>query len=320
MNCLICHSPRVATLYPAVRDRYRVASGTRRFLRCEECGSATLDPLPAPETIPALYPPEYTFKPAEARRGRLRSSLGALEWRLFYYPGLRRRLEIFRRLTGLKAGRVLEVGCGSGLFLNYLRETGHEVEGLEMSKADVDYARRHLGLTVFEGTLDTHALECERYDAVLLIYVLEHILTPHETLAQVLRLLKPGGWALVGLPVIDSGQGRLLGARWSAVTEAPRHVAIPSVAGARRLLAAAGFRDIRSAPSPLLENAGHIALSLVPAAATPCSWGRPRLARTLLYRAAGALCMLPALLLAGLERFPGGDRARAGTMFFCGRK
>ena len=320
MGCLFCRSPRVVILYPAVRDHYGIAGGTYDFLRCEECGSATLDPLPAPDTLAALYTPDYTFKPDETPRAGLRAVLGALEWRLFYGRGYRRRLEIFRRLTGLTAGRVLEVGCGSGLFLDCLRRAGYEVEGIEMSKTDVEYARARLGLPVLHGTLETQPLEDDRYDAVLMIYVLEHIPNPHEILARVFRLLKPGGWALLGLPVMDSGQARLLGARWSAVTEAPRHVAIPSVAGARRLLEAAGFREIRSAPSPLIENAGHIALSLLPGAATPCSCGRPGLARELLYRCAGALCMLPGLLLAYAERFPGGERARAGTMFFCGRK
>ena len=112
---------------------------------------------------------------------------------------------------------------------------------------------------------------------------------------------------------------RWLGARWSAVTEAPRHVAIPSAGGARRLLATGGFTDIRSAPSPLSENAGHIALSLLPGAASPRAYGAARGAGTLTRRAAGALLMLPALLLAALERVPRRE-ARAGTMFFCGQK
>mgnify|MGYP003694136209 CR=1 FL=1 len=119
---------------------------------------------------------------------------------------------------------------------------------------------------------------------------------------------------------MDSGQARWLGARWSAITEAPRHVAIPSVAGAKRLLELAGFEAIRWAPSPLGENAGHIVLSLLPAAATPRSYGETGGLALLARRAAGAFLMAPSLLLAGVERWPGGAEARAGTMFFCGRR
>jgi SAM-dependent methyltransferase len=318
MACLFCGGTALVPLYEGIRDHYGVDAETHRFLRCADCGSATLDPLPSPEHLAALYSADYTFKP-EPAHSTLRRLLQAVEWKCFYEPGYRRRLAILRRLTGLKGGRVLEVGCGSGLFLRFLREAGYAVEGVEISPADAAYARGRLGLTVYEGALEALPLERGGYDAVVMVYVLEHIPDPAAALARIHDLLKPGGWAVLGLPVMDSGQARWLGSRWSAVTEAPRHVAIPSAGGAKRLLAAAGFTDIRCAPSPLSENAGHIALSLLPGAASPRAYGVARGAGTLARRAAGALLMLPALLLAALERLPRRE-AQAGTMFFCGRK
>jgi len=320
MACLFCGSRVLAPLYEGIRDHYGVAEGTHRFLRCEECGSATLDPLPTPERLLALYSSDYTFKPAPEEPEGLRRLLQTIEWRCFYEPGYRRRVALIRRLTGLRHGLVLEAGCGSGLFLRHLRKEGYTVEGVETSAADVAYARQRLGLTVFEGSLESLRLEPGCYDAVILIYVLEHIPDPAATLARIRTLLKPGGWAVLGLPVMDSGQARWLGARWSAVTEAPRHVAIPSVAGARRLLESAGFDNIRWAPSPLGENAGHIALSLLPAAATPRAYAGTAGGHMVARRAAGALLMLPSLVLAAVERLPGGSAATAGTMFFCGRR
>ena len=223
-------------------------------------------------------------------------------------------------IDGLHSGLVLEVGCGSGFFLRYLREAGYAVEGVETSKADVRYARERTGLTVFEGALETLPLAPGHYDAVVMVNVLEHIPDPAATVARIHALLRPGGWVVLVLPVIDSGQARWLGARWSAATEASRRVAIPPAAGARRLLGTAGFEDIRWAPSPLAENAGHIVLSILPAAATPNSYGKAGGAGILVRRAAGALLMLPSLALAALERLPGRRGATAGTMFFCGRK
>ena len=313
MACLICGGARQTPLYDGVRDHYAIDPNAYRFLRCSACGSASLDPLPAPERLAAAYGADYTFKPARA--AGLRALVHGLEWRLFSRPAYRRRLRLLRRLTGLCSGRVLEVGCGSGLFVEFLRSAGYEAEGVEPSDADAEYARECLGLPVVHGGLDAPSLSPGRYDAVLLVYVLEHIPDPRDAVARIRRLLRPGGWAVLGLPVIDSGQARLLGPRWSAITEAPRHVSIPSVAGARRLLEEAGFADVRTAPSPLLENAGHVALSLVPSAASPLAQGRRRLLR----RAAGALAMLPGLLVACAERLPGGPTTRAGTMFFAAR-
>lgn len=317
--CLMCGSPRLRPLYEAVRDRSGVAAGTSRFLGCEDCRSATLDTLPEPSAIAALYPSHYTFKAAEAHASPMRRLLARLEWRLFYRGTSQRRLAILRQLTGLASGRVLEVGCGSGLFLRALADAGYDVEGVELAGSDVEYARRRLGLSVFHGSLESAGLPAHHYDVVLLVYVLEHIPDPAQTLAEAARILKPGGWVVAGLPVLDSGQSKLLGARWAAVTEAPRHVAIPSFDGARCLLARAGFRDVRAVPAPLLENAGHVALSLLPAATTPQAWGGAGLLPLLARRLAGAAAMLPGLLVAAAERWPNDERARTGTMFFCGR-
>ena len=318
MACLFCGGTTLEPLYEGIRDHYGIDLETHRFLRCAACGSATLDPLPSPERLAALYSADYSFKP-EPAHSAIRRFLQAVEWRCFYEPGYRSRLAILRRLTGLRGGRLLEVGCGSGLFLRFLRGAGYAVEGVETSAPDAAYARNSLGLTVYEGALEDLPLERRGYDAVVMVYVLEHIPDPAATLGRIRDLLKPGGWAVLGLPVMDSGQSRWLGARWSAVTEAPRHVAIPSAEGAKRLLEGAGLTDIRCAPSPLSENAGHIALSLLPGAASPRAYGEARGAAVVARRAAGALMMLPALMLAALERVPRRP-ARAGTMFFCGRK
>lgn len=317
--CLMCGSEQLDLLYDDVRDHYGVAARPYRFLGCGACGSANLDPLPSSEALAALYALDYTFKAVCDAASPLRRLVAGLEWRLFYRAAYRRRLAIIRRVTGLGSGRLLEVGCGSGHFLHYLAEAGYEVEGVELSKADAEYAGQHLGLRVHHGAVETLALEPARYDAVVLLYVLEHIVEPSRTLVEIRRILKPGGWVVLGLPVLDSLQSRLLGARWSAVTEAPRHVMIPSYEGARRLLIRSGFRSIGAAPTPLLENAGHVALSLLPAAATPQAYARSGGSSLLLRRVAGAAMMLPGLVVAAAERLPTRTGGRAGTMFFCGQ-
>jgi 2-polyprenyl-3-methyl-5-hydroxy-6-metoxy-1,4-benzoquinol methylase len=62
------------------------------------------------------------------------------------------------------------------------------------------YAREASGLTVFEGALEAVPLEPGRHDAVVMVYVLEHIPDPAATLARIHTLLKPGGWTCWGCP------------------------------------------------------------------------------------------------------------------------
>jgi SAM-dependent methyltransferase len=315
--CLVCGSGRLRLLYEGVRDHAGVAPDPYRFLECAECGSATLDPMPTPDAIPQLYPPDYTFKAENTQESGGRRFMRELEWRLFYRPIYRQRLGVFRRLTGLRGGRVLEVGCGSGLFLRELARAGFEVEGLDISAADITYAREHLGLTAFQGSAEKLTLEPNRYDAVVAMSVLEHVPQPLDTVRQVLRGLKPGGWIVLGLPVIESWQSRLLGARWCAITEAPRHLMVPSAEGVRRLLAAAGYDEFRTAPGSLVDSAGFLVLSAIPGVSTPRTFGRSASLSRLFRRWAGAALVGPALLLAWAERLP---RRAPGYVVFCGRK
>ncbi|MFQ5827701.1 MAG: class I SAM-dependent methyltransferase [Candidatus Methylomirabilia bacterium] len=319
-SCLLCGSERLGLLYQGVRDHFGIARGEYRFLRCEACGSATLDPLPAPDEIPGFYPPEYTFRMADPDQPALRRFLRSLEWQLFYGPSYRTRLGTFRRLTGLGSGLILEVGCGAGLFLRLLADAGYGVEGVDISGEDVAYARDRLGLKVVRSTLEDLALSGARYDAVHLFYVLEHVLNPSDTVRQVFAVLKPGGWMAFGVPVIDSRQGTLLGSRWSEVTEAPRHLTIPSRPGLERLLRRTGFSDVRSAPMPLLDNAKAVVLSLLPGAATPQSYGQSGSVTLMLRRCAAALLLAPALVLALADRPPLAAGAAPGMMMFCARK
>jgi SAM-dependent methyltransferase len=318
MRCLFCGSTKLGLLYDEVRDRLGVDTGVHRFLECLECRSATLDAPPSADALAALYPAQYTFKRA-GERSALRAALAAVEWRLFYAPTYRRRVAIFRRLTGLRRGRVLEIGCGSGLLLAHFRDAGFEVEGVELSSTDVAYARERLGLAVRHGSVESLPLERDRYDAVVLINVLEHVLQPATLLGRVREVLRPGGWVAIGVPVVDSAYARLLGGRWGAVTEAPRHVSIPSFAGTVGLLRRAGFRDVSGAPAPLVERAAAMVLSLLPSAAVTRSYGAGGALGTVARRSAAALMMAPALLLALVEPMWQRPR-RTETMLFCGRK
>lgn len=90
-------------------------------------------------------------------------------------------------------GRLLDVGCSYGAFLELARERGWRVSGVELSRKAADYSERERGLDVFRGILEEAALPGERFDVVTLWDVVEHLDDPVRTLAEVHRVLAPGG-------------------------------------------------------------------------------------------------------------------------------
>ena len=96
---------------------------------------------------------------------------------------------------------VLDIGCGSGRDLKWLRERGFSVTGFERSKGLAALARRHAGCTVVEGDFEIYDFSRLQADALLLCGALVHL--PHarfeEVFKNILRALKPGGRVLVSL-------------------------------------------------------------------------------------------------------------------------
>jgi len=95
---------------------------------------------------------------------------------------------------------VLEVGCGTGHFMNIIRDKGAACTGLEMNKKAIADARQQ-GHTIYEEFLHEHSLGHEgKYDVVCSFQVLEHIPDIKDYFESAKRCLKPGGKIMIAVP------------------------------------------------------------------------------------------------------------------------
>ena len=107
-------------------------------------------------------------------------------------------------------GRLLDVGCSIGLFLDLARERGWRGTGIEFAPRALAYARDHYGLEVLDVPLEEAGFEPESFDAVGLLSVLEHTNEPRRMLGDVARVLRPGGAVYVVVPNVESLACRVL--------------------------------------------------------------------------------------------------------------
>ncbi|OQX12633.1 MAG: hypothetical protein BWK76_17370 [Desulfobulbaceae bacterium A2] len=105
------------------------------------------------------------------------------------------------RLTScaLPGKKLLEIGVGSGSFLEAAREHGFEVRGCDLSPAICRQAEMKYGVPVYCGTL-RDITGTGQFDVVVLNHVLEHVERPVEFLREVERLLLPNGIAYIAVP------------------------------------------------------------------------------------------------------------------------
>ncbi len=119
----------------------------------------------------------------------------------------RSRVDKLRRLKS--SGRLLDVGCAAGFFLEAAKPY-YDVTGVELSEFSSNYAREHFKLNVLTCGLEQAGFPDESFDVVTLWDVIEHVSDPSAVMAEVSRILKPGG-----IVVVATGDARSFHARRS---------------------------------------------------------------------------------------------------------
>ena len=104
-----------------------------------------------------------------------------------------------------KTARILDIGCATGGLLAVLRRRGYtNVLGSDPSATCAEAARRLYGIEVKTATLAQHAAWTERFDAVLLVGVLEHVREVGAAVQTVAGLLAPGGKFYCAQPDVEA--------------------------------------------------------------------------------------------------------------------
>jgi SAM-dependent methyltransferase len=136
-------------------------------------------------------------------------------------------------------GLLLDVGCGAGTFMQGARRAGWDAVGVEVSATAAEHNRAE-GFEVFNGELADARYPEGRFDVVVLSEVLEHVAEPREMLAEVLRVMRPGGLLWATTPNGRGFSARALGLKWSAVSP-PEHLHLFSRGAVESLLDEVGF-------------------------------------------------------------------------------
>jgi SAM-dependent methyltransferase len=256
MGCPLCGSERVERRFPVVAaaaapaaahfGSSRAAVEPTALQSCGDCGGAWQHPAPSAAAVAAAYrdmtDPLYLAEESGRRRA------------------LRRSLIRLERRSGGRRGRLLDVGCSAGLFMEIAEASGWEVHGVEPSRWLAERARRRFGARVTEAILEEADLPPASFAAVCLWDVLEHVGDADAFLARAIGLLAPGGVLALNVPNARSLIARLLGRRWPLLL--PEHLTYFSPRSLRLLLARHGLQDVRFYLHPVHFSAEYIAYRL----------------------------------------------------------
>jgi len=202
-NCPLCEKVDFKPIYLA-RDRHYGIPGTYRIVQCATCSLMFLNPMYSDEELSALYPADYYAYQNNFSRKLWKEIVKSL---LCFRVGTRDpQIEA--------PGRMLDLGCGSGWFLREMRDKGWDVYGVEINSAAAQLGRDQGGLKIHAGTLPQANFPPGYFDYVRANHSFEHMTCPGETLAEIRRIMRPGGRLLIGVPNVASLNARVFKQYW----------------------------------------------------------------------------------------------------------
>lgn len=208
-DCILCGKSDYKILYKAANgvqdtnpDAYKCTSTGHgsfgQIVKCNSCGLIYINPRRTDSEILGDYARVVDDKYLNEKKFRTLTFNKSLNLIKKYKTG----------------GRILDIGCYIGTFLEVARKDGWQTYGIEPSRWAAGYARKELGLDVLEGTVNECAKFGTYFDVITIWDAIEHMTDPLEDLRRAAGFLKKNG--LLFFSTMNSGSlfTRFMGRRW----------------------------------------------------------------------------------------------------------
>jgi SAM-dependent methyltransferase len=174
------------------------------LFRCASCTHVFAKNLPSAEEIRRFYKGFDYFI-----QDRVHQGIDSLTEEAQWTGWLSKRLDSIALFDGLAtrgkgdaaALDILEVGCSEGKLLQRLKSLGHRVVGCDINAGLVESSSAVLGVEIIPKALEDCGFREESFDLVISYHTFEHLVDPRRTLERCRDLLRPGGKAIIEVPI-----------------------------------------------------------------------------------------------------------------------
>lgn len=237
----------------ARRFRYLFSVETHRLVRCTECDFTLLNPQPLDSHLAAIYSRDYFLASNDPVRENAFAQLKSRTAESY--------LDELAEYSGVRSGKLLEIGSGPGAMLLAAARRGFSVTGVEYSSHACDTARQRLSSDnlpgeIIQGEIEDIAHRAGEFDVCVMADLIEHVRDPRKTLELVHRLLRPGGVVFIATPSLDSWSAKLMWTRWMEFK--PEHLSYFSRKTLEGLLFSQGFRRLVWGPGHKILSYDYI--------------------------------------------------------------
>jgi ubiquinone/menaquinone biosynthesis C-methylase UbiE len=213
--CPLCFSEKIDRQF--ICTDHFVSKKEFPIFKCSDCNFLFTQDYPDETEIARYYESENYISHSDTSEGFSNKLYRAARSLM-----LTKKKGLIRKYTRLDSGNILDIGCGTGHFLNTMKKAGWVSKGIEINEKARNFAISNFGLEV--STSDSISAIAENsFDCITLWHVLEHFHDPFSYLTEIYRILKPGAICIIALPNSNSFDANHYKRYWAA-WDVPRHL------------------------------------------------------------------------------------------------
>lgn len=214
-SCPVCGSGNTRNIF-TVKD-FTVSGEEFMITECTTCSLRFTQDVPDEVSIGPYYKSENYISHSDTSKGLVNSLYKTIRKRT-----LKQKRKLIEEITNKKSGRLLDVGSGTGAFVNEMKVSGWNVTGLEPDNGAIKIAKDLYGLEL-QQTENLFKLAPGSFDAITMWHVLEHVHQLHDYISQLKKLLAPDGKLVIAVPDYTSHDATVYKQYWAAY-DVPRHL------------------------------------------------------------------------------------------------